>query len=68
MLQAADFVIFQHTQQLGLSLRGHFADFVQQQGAAVGEFEAADAAFGGAGERALLVAENFAFHQRFRDG
>ncbi len=66
--QAAHFVILQHAQQLGLRRRGHLADFVEQQRAAVGQLEAADAAFGGAGERAALVAENFALHQRFGNG
>ena len=63
--EAADFVVFQNAQQLGLRGRGHFADFIEQQRAAVGQFEAADAAFGSAGEGAFLVAENFALHQRF---
>ena len=66
--QPADFVIFQHAQQFRLGGRGHFADFVEQQRAAVGQFEAADAAFGGAGECAFFVPENFAFHQRFGNG
>ena len=63
--KAADFAIFQYAQQFCLRRRGHFADFIEQQSAAVGEFEAADAPFGRAGEGAALVAENFAFHQRF---
>ena len=36
--------IFQNAQQLGLRLQGHFADFVQQQRAVLGHFEAAGAA------------------------
>src|SRR6204780_3673146 len=65
--EAADFVVFEDAQKFRLSGCGHFADFVEEQGAAVGEFETADAAFRGAGERAFFVAEDFAFHQRFGD-
>ena len=46
----------------------HFGDFVEQQGAAVGLLELADAAAGGAGEGAFLVAEQFRFQQVFGDG
>src|SRR5487761_278183 len=60
-----DLVVFQHAQKLGLRLRGHFADFIEQQRSAVGKLEAAEPAFGGACERAFFVAENLAFHQRF---
>src|SRR5277367_5899487 len=65
--EATDFVVFEHAKKFGLGGRGHFADFVEEQGAAIGQFETADAAFGGAGERAFFVAEDFAFHQRFGD-
>ena len=44
----------------------HLADLVEQERAAVGQLEAAGAALEGAGERALLVAEDFAFDQAFR--
>ena len=63
--QAPHFVVLQHAQQFGLRRRGHFADFVEQQRAAVGQLEAADAPLGRAGEGAALMAENFALHQRF---
>ena len=46
----------------------HLADFVEQQGAAFGQFEAAGAAFERAGERAFFVAEDFALDQRFGNG
>ena len=58
--------ILQNAQQLGLRLHGHLADFVQQQRAVLRHLEAAGAPLGGARERALLVAEQFAFDQRFR--
>src|SRR6267378_5148658 len=50
--------VFQYAQQLRLRRGWHFANFVQQQRAAVGQLEAADAAFRGARERATLVSEN----------
>ena len=43
-------------------------DFVQQQGAAGRFLELADAAGDGAGEGALLVAEQFGFQQVLGDG
>ena len=45
----------------------HLADLVEQQGAAVGRLELADAAGEGAGEGALLVAEQFRFQQVLGD-
>jgi len=47
---------------------GHAADFVQDDGAAVGEGEAALAILDGAGERTLLVTEQLAFQQSFQSG
>src|SRR5579859_1846949 len=63
--EAADFAVFENTQEFGLRGRRHFADFVEQERAAVGQFKAADAALGRAGESTALVAEDFAFHQGF---
>ena len=48
--------------------RGHVADFVEEQRAAVGLLELADPPAVGAGERPALVAEQLAFQQRLRDG
>ena len=62
------FAVFQNAQKFRLRRRGHLSDFVQEQGASIGKFEAADAPLGRAGERASLVAENLAFHQRFGNG
>ena len=45
----------------------HLGDFVEQQRAAIGFFEFADTTGDGAGERAFLVTEQFAFEQVFRD-
>ena len=44
---------------------GHVADFVQKHGAGVGLLELAGLGDIGAGERAFLVAEQFALHQVF---
>ncbi|MNQ95635.1 hypothetical protein D3C85_1112010 [compost metagenome] len=46
----------------------HLADFVQQKRAAVGLLELADAAGHGAGEGALLVAEQLGFQKVVRNG
>ena len=62
---AADFATFQQAQQLGLHRLGQFADLVQEQRAAVGHFEQADAVLVGAGEAAFAMAEQFAFDQAF---
>ena len=66
--QPVDLPLLQRAQQLGLQAHVHLADLVQQQGAAVGGLEFADAARHGAGEGALLVAEQFRFQQVFGDG
>jgi hypothetical protein len=50
-----------------LSGEGNFADFVEQHGAAVGEFQEAGAVLASAGERASNVAEEFAFDERRRE-
>src|SRR5690606_33495580 len=52
-----------HAQHLGLRGRRHVADLVEDQRAAVGLLELARAILGGAGERALHVAEELALDQ-----
>ena len=64
---AVDLAFLNGAQQLGLQARIHLADFVEQQRAAVGFFEFADAPGDGAGEGALLVAEQFGFEKVVRD-
>ena len=66
--KAFDHPLLQQAQQLDLDVEGHAFDFIEKQGAAVGEFELADAAFLRAGKGALLVTEQLAFHHRFRQG
>ena len=53
--------------QLRLQPHVHLGDFVEQQRAAVRFLELADAARDRAGERALLVAEQFGFEQVLGD-
>ena len=55
--QALDLALLQHAQQLGLQAERHLGDLVQQQRAAVRLLELAGVGAGGAGEGALLVAE-----------
>ena len=47
---------------------GHLADLVEQKRPAIGELEAAHAPLHRAGERPFFVPEDFAFHERFRNG
>ena len=66
--QPLDVPLLQHAQQLGLGARGQVADLVEEDGAAVGLLEAADAPGLGAGEGAALVAEQLALQQRLGNG
>ena len=52
----------------GLRLKRHFADLVEEDGAAGGQFEQAAARIDGAGEGALLVSEQLAFEQGLGEG
>ncbi len=61
-----DAVRFQKSQQLHLRREIDFADFVKKKRAAVRRFKAPDPPLCRAGERAFLVAENFAFQERRR--
>ena len=58
-----ELVLLEHAQDLGLRARAHVADLVEEQRAAVGLLEPADALLVGAGERALLVAEQLGLEQ-----
>ncbi len=64
---AVDHALLDRAQQLGLQAHVHLGDFVEQQRAAIGLLELADAARERAGEGALLVAEQFGFQQVLRD-
>ena len=60
---AIEMPVRQHAQQARLQLGGHVADFVEEQGAALGLLEAAAPLRLGAGKGAALVAEEFRFEQ-----
>ena len=53
----------EHAQDFDLGVGVDLADLVEEERAAVGLLEAADAALDGAGERAFFVAEEFALEQ-----
>jgi hypothetical protein len=59
--------VLEHAEELHLELRAHLADLVEEDGAAVGELEAADPARDRAGEGAALVAEHLALEQLLRN-
>ena len=63
-----DLAVLQRAQQLDLRLERQLADLVEEQRAAVGLLELADALVDGAGEGALLVAEQDALDQVLGDG
>src|SRR5207244_10160029 len=61
--QALELLLLQDAQQLGLQLRRDVADFIKEQRALVGQLETADLLRDGAGEGALLVAEQLALQE-----
>ena len=63
---AVDHAFLDRAQQFGLQPNVHLGDFVEQQRAAIGFLEFADAARERAGKGAFLVAEQFGFEQVFR--
>src|SRR5882757_6731055 len=63
-----EFLLLQHTKKLRLKFEGKVADFVEEERAAVGEFEAADFLIDGPGERAALVAEKLGFEKAAGNG
>src|SRR5690606_20804046 len=65
--EALDLTLLQHAQELHLHVAADLADLVEEQRAAVRRLEAAIARDGGAGERALLVAEQLGLEDRLRD-
>ena len=60
--------VLQDAQDLGLHVHAHGADFVEEERAAVGDFEEAFFRGDGGGERAALVAEERGFEQIGGDG
>src|SRR5581483_9875325 len=59
--------ILEHAEQLRLRLEGQLADLVEEERAAVGQLEAADAPRVGPREGALLVPEQLALDERRRE-
>ena len=64
---ALDLLGLDGAQQLGLRLGPQVADFVQEERPRVGQLESADAAVGGARERAALVSEHSALDEVARN-
>ena len=64
---AFELALLEDAEEFGLELRGEFADFIEEDGAAGGGFELAGFAFDGAGEGAFFVAEEFAFEETFAE-
>ena len=60
-------MLLEKAQEFNLERKRDFADFIQKQRAAVGDFKSALALGVRPGEGALLVAEEFAFQERLRD-
>ena len=63
-----ELALLEHAQELDLGLRRQLAHLVEEDRAAVGQLEAADAPLDRAGERALDVAEQLALDEPRRDG
>jgi hypothetical protein len=56
-----DRAFLQHAQQLDLHVQRHVANFIQEDGAAMGQLKATNAVSHSACESALAVAKQFAF-------
>ncbi|OPZ05947.1 MAG: hypothetical protein BWZ08_02381 [candidate division BRC1 bacterium ADurb.BinA292] len=65
---ALDFALLEDAEEFDLRGGGEVADLVEEDRAAVGQFEATLAHRDGAGEGPLLVAEEFAFEDRLGEG
>ena len=65
--QAGDFFGVEDAQEAHLCREGHFADFIEEDGAAVGGFKDARSLRACVGKRTFFVAEEFAFEEGFGD-
>ena len=63
---ALELLLLEHAKQLGLEVEPHLGDFVEEQRSAVRPLERAFDPLDRAGERALLVAEQRALDEAFR--
>src|SRR5581483_5474982 len=66
--QPLELLLLENAQELGLEFERNVADFVEEQGAAVGEFEPSEFTGHRAGEGAPLVAKEFAFDKAHGNG
>ena len=61
---ARDLTVLQKTQKRDLRIHGHFSDFIQKNGAVVGQLEFSRLAqTARSGKRALVIAEQLTLHQ-----
>ena len=63
--QAVELLFLQNPQELGLELDGHFTNFIQEDGAAVGLLKQAFVLFEGACERPFFVAKQHVLNEVF---
>ena len=63
-----DAAFLQNTKQLDLHVHGQVADFVQKQGATMGQLKAPQTVGHGPGEGTFAMTEEFAFNQVTRNG
>ncbi len=66
--EAAELLFLEEAEEFDLGGQGEAVDFVEEEGAGLGQFDEAGAAAGGAGEGAGFVAEEFVFDQVVGDG
>ncbi len=66
--EAPDDLVIEDAEELGLEKRGQLANFIEEEGAAVGDFKETAFEAAGIGEGAFFVAEEFGLHEGFRDG
>ena len=64
--KSSDLSVFQNAQKLRLQRKRHLPDFIQEQRAAICQFEASRTSDDGSCECAFLMPEDFAFDQSFR--
>ena len=58
--------LLKHTQQFGLQLKRHFADFIEENGPALGKFKLSGLAFARPGKGAAFVPKKGRLKQRGR--
>jgi len=66
--EAFEFLLLKDAKKFRLEFEGKIADFVEEERAAVGEFEAANFLTDGAGESAAFVAEKLGFEKAAGNG